>query len=314
MSEWTIDRTVENTPAGAHWHLCARCEGNLAASTGSLSVRFDVGSSLPRHWYHLGTAMHGAPEIGVMRRQRTLTLCSDLAGATELFDLRADGDVATLLVQATMLWLAREGSTAPIFVELPGSHEAGTPAPHGTPYRPEEAAFFQAIGRHFLPEGALARQVDPTRWPPHLAGLLPRHPLYVDMLPASVQAVIGRAPGSAAAWIAALDQEGFQTGRAVTLIDGGPVYEGRLNASATARSARWREAFVDAFPDAMRPDNAPAGKPPSSMPAFALVLDDASQMARLLPAACDEGILALAGAAGLAPGSVWSAPIRHGPR
>ena len=310
MSEWTIHRQVETTPTGAHWHLDARRDG---ASAGSLSVRFDVGSVTPRHWYHLGTAMHGAPEIGVMRRQRTLTLCSDLAGATELFDLRAEGDIATLLVQATMLWLAREGSAAPVFVELPGSRDAGAPPPHGTPYRPEESAFFQAVGRHFLPEGALARQADATRWPPHLAGLLPRHPLYADMLPASVQAVIGRAPGAAAAWIAALDQEGFQSGRAVTVIDGGPVHEGRLNASATARSARWREAFVDAFPHAMRPHGVPAGEPPSSLPALALVLDDAAQVARLWPAACDEGVLILADPAALPVGPAWCAPVRRGP-
>jgi arginine/ornithine N-succinyltransferase beta subunit len=314
MSEWTIHRRVESTPTGPHWRLSARRGADSATCAGSLSVRFDVGSVMPRHWYHLGTAMHGAPEIGVMRRQRTLTLCSDLAGATELFDLRADGDVAALLVQATMLWLAREGSAAPVFAELPGSRDAGAPAPHETPYRPEDSAFFQAIGRHFLPEGSLARQPDATHWPPHLAGLLPRHPLYADMLPAGVQAVIGRAPGEAAAWIAALDQEGFQSGRAVTVVDGGPVHEGHLNASATARSARWREAFVDAFPHAMRADNAPAGEPPSSLPAFALILDDAGELARLLPAACDEGVVTLAAPATLPPGPAWCAPVRRTPR
>jgi arginine N-succinyltransferase len=311
MSEWTIHRHIESTPAGPHWHLSARRYADSAASAGSLSVRFDVGRVTPRHWYHLGTAMHGAPEIGVMRRQRTLTLCSDLAGATELFDLRADGEVAALLVQATMLWLAREAPAAPVFVELPGLRDAGAPTPHGRPYRPEDSTFFQAIGRHFLPEGSLARQPDATHWPPHLAGLLPRHPLYADMLPAAVQAVIDRAPGETAAWISALVQEGFQSGRAVTVVDGGPVHEAHLNASATARSACWREACVDAFPPAMRADNAPTGERLSALPAFALVLDDAAGLARLLPAACDERVITLAAPAALAPGAAWCAPVRR---
>lgn len=310
MSEWTLQRTVgsvsvEGTDESVEWLLTARDGIGDVGVRGSLRIRFDAGHREPRYWYHVGSLIHTAPEIGVLQRQRTLTLCSDLCGATELFDLQGDARAAQLLVRAALLWLSRDApSTHRVFAELSGGRAPNGEAAHAGGAGVAQSSFFNAVLRHFLPASQIEGPGEFGRRPADFSGLLPRHPLYVAMLPSHVQAQIGQAGVDDRHWQAALSEEGLEQARMVSVVDAGPVHEGGLQACRMVQAAGWREVM-------------PLGEISSDADpglAVAMLLDGERDIAHVVRCRCQTGLLQLQdedlAARWPAGTKVWCAPCR----
>ncbi|MEM9158986.1 MAG: arginine N-succinyltransferase, partial [Verrucomicrobiota bacterium] len=58
-----------------------------------------------------------------------------------------------------------------------------------------------------------------------LAGMVPRHPLYIQLLPKSVQAVIGKTHRDTIPAKAILEKEGFEAINEVDIFDAGPILQ-----------------------------------------------------------------------------------------
>ena len=105
MIDWQVARSLVSDPSprgGAEWLVEARPAAGAPVSA-SLRIRIEADPGSTRHWFHLGRLVHRAPDIGTVLSQRTLTLCSDLCGATEILDCRDDGEAVSIVVRAAVL-------------------------------------------------------------------------------------------------------------------------------------------------------------------------------------------------------------------
>jgi arginine N-succinyltransferase len=83
--------------------------------------------------------------------------------------------------------------------------------------------FWEALGRHFFgmdfPEADYCSMVDRSL----VGDLMPRHPIYLDLLPPAAQAVVGEVHANTRPALELLLQEGFAPNGCVDLFDAGPV-------------------------------------------------------------------------------------------
>ncbi|MCB1308216.1 MAG: arginine N-succinyltransferase [Leptospiraceae bacterium] len=86
-----------------------------------------------------------------------------------------------------------------------------------------ESPLWNAIGRHFFhvdyPRADYLSAVNKA----FINDLMPRHPIYMELLPDSARAVIGRVHPNTAPALRILEQEGFQKTGLVDIFDGGPI-------------------------------------------------------------------------------------------
>ncbi|MFL6758607.1 arginine N-succinyltransferase [Sphingomonas sp.] len=202
---------------------------------GTCQVFGQVGVVQPFYSYHLSTLTQSSPELGKTFRNQMLTLTTDLEGSSEvggLFlhpHLRAGGWGA-LLARSRYLFMKlhrlRFGDRT--LAELRGvMDEAGN------------APFWDGLaGRFFgmtFPEADEFNAVHGTRF---IADLMPKTPIYVDLLADSAKAVIGQPHPSGRAALRMLEQEGFTFDRYVDIFDGGPTVTALTDQIRTLREAR----------------------------------------------------------------------------
>jgi arginine/ornithine succinyltransferase subunit-like protein len=192
---------------------------SLEVYGGRARLRASIGTETPRWWYHLGLAVHAAPELNLMHRQRTLILGNDLTGAAELDAIELTGDPVTacaaLVQQAKTLLHAEPGIWGcSLVVELPGARDADGVSP-----------FWQSLGRHFHGGNtqAEAARLGGEAWRNYIAALLPRQRLYASFLSDDAQAAIGCARADLQPLRSALEMAGLRFAHQVRIDDGGPV-------------------------------------------------------------------------------------------
>jgi arginine N-succinyltransferase len=191
---------------------------------GHARLRAAIGTDAPRWWYHVGCAVHAAPELNLMHRQRTLLLGNDLTGAAELDRIEVDTaagaaaqrSAVIALVDAALAQLrgAPQAWGRTLIVELPGVRDANGRSP-----------FWQGLGRHFHsgdPDAEAAR-LGAEAWRRHVAALLPRQRLYASFLPDDAQAAIGSVREDARPLRDALEAAGLRFAQQVRIDDGGAV-------------------------------------------------------------------------------------------
>jgi arginine N-succinyltransferase len=201
---------------------------------GTCQVFGQVGVVQPFYSYHVSTLTQTSPELGKTFRNQMLTLTTDLEGSSEvggLFlhpELRAGGWGA-LLARSRYLFMklhrARFGERT--LAELRGvMDEAGN------------APFWDGLaGRFFgmtFPEADEFNAVHGTRF---IADLMPKTPIYVDLLADSAKAVMGQPHPSGRAALRMLEQEGFVFDRYIDIFDGGPTVTAPTDRIRTVREA-----------------------------------------------------------------------------
>ena len=201
---------------------------------GTCQVFGQVGVRQPFYSYHLSTLTQTSPELGKTFRNQTLTLTTDLEGASEVGGLflhpnaRAGG-WGGLIARSRYLFIknhrARFGNR--ILAELRGvMDEAGN------------APFWDALAGKFFgmtfPEADEFNAVHGTQF---IADLMPRTPIYVALLPESARAVIGQPHPSGRAALKMLESEGFVFDRYVDIFDGGPTVTARTDDIRTIRES-----------------------------------------------------------------------------
>ena len=202
---------------------------------GTCQVFGQVGVIQPFYSYHLSTLTQSSPELGKIFHNQTLSLTTDLEGSSEvggLFlhpQLRAGG-WGSLLARSRYLFMklhrARFGDRT--LAELRGVMDEVGNAP-----------FWDALaGRFFgmtFPEADEFNAVHGTRF---IADLMPKTPIYVDLLADSAKAVMGQPHPSGRAALRMLEAEGFTFDRYIDIFDGGPTVTAPTDQIRTIRDAR----------------------------------------------------------------------------
>ena len=213
---------------------------------GICGIEAAVGLAEPWYNYRVGTLVHASRALNVYTAAPTLFLANDHTGATELCSLFLDqayrhGRNGALLSKSRFLFVAEfQQRFAPkIIAELRGPLDPSGRSP-----------FWEGLGRHFFAmEYSAADYLTGIGERAFIAELMPRHPVYANLLPTSARAAIGEVHEDTRAARALLEQEGFRFEGYVDIFDGGPTVECfRDNVHAIRQSVVLPVAIEEADP------------------------------------------------------------------
>jgi arginine N-succinyltransferase len=201
---------------------------------GTCQIFGKVGVTQAFYSYAMSTLTQWSPELGKTFHNRQLSLTTDLEGSSEvggLFlhpDLRSGG-WGTVLARSRYLFIkqhrARFGDRT--LAELRGVIEDGGHSP-----------FWDALaGRFFDMSFPEADHFNATHGTQFIADLMPKTPIYVDLLDEKARAVIGQPHPAGKAAMRMLEEEGFSYDRYIDIFDGGPTVTAPTDRIRTVREA-----------------------------------------------------------------------------
>ena len=90
----------------------------------------------------------------------------------------------------------------------------------------------------------LADRLSGSRSKSFIAELMPRHPIYVPLMPAEAQAVIGQVHSNTQPALELLEREGFRHKGYVDIFDAGPTLEANLQEIRAVRDSCLRPLII----------------------------------------------------------------------
>ena len=205
--------------------------GEIAGVSGIESA---IGLSDPWYNFKINTQVHASRELNVYNRLTTMTLCSDHTGYSELCTLFLmpecrHSNNGRLLSKARMMFMANQPERfhENVIAELRGCCDE-----HG------ESPFWEAIGRHFFNVDFVTADQQVSKGKTFIAELMPRHPIYTNMLPEAAQIVIGETHSDTLPARKLLESEGFHYTHYIDIFDAGPLLEARVDDIRTIRDSR----------------------------------------------------------------------------
>jgi len=189
---------------------------------GISAIEAAVGLTEPWYNYHVGTLVHASRALDVYTVAPTLFLANDHTGHTELCSLFLDqgfrqGRNGVLLAKSRLLFIAEFAQlfSPKIIAEL-----RGRLTPDG------KSPFWEGLGRHFFAmEYSTADYLTGIGQKSFIAELMPKHPVYVNLLPSDARDAIGAVHADTVPARAMLEQEGFRYEGYVDIFDAGPTVE-----------------------------------------------------------------------------------------
>jgi arginine N-succinyltransferase len=231
----SFDGHAERKDACYMFVLVEETDATEARVVGISAIEAAVGLNEAWYNYHVGTLVHASRALDVYTVTPTLFLCNDHTGHSELCSLFLDerfriGKNGALLSKSRLLFIAEFSDlfAAKIFAELRGRLEPDGSSP-----------FWEGLGRHFFAmEYSRADYLTGTGQKSFIAELMPKHPVYVNLLAASAREAIGAVHADTAPARAMLEQEGFRYEGYVDIFDAGPTVEcTRDNIDAVRRAS-----------------------------------------------------------------------------
>lgn len=224
-----LDRAVasfagELPPDDCHYMFVLQ-ETEDGPPVGVCGIEARIGKDDVFYNYRLGAVIQASKALGVYRRTPTLFLGNDLTGVTEIGSLflrkparrNRNGSV---LSKSRLLFLAAfpELFSQRVIAEMRGySDERG------------RSPFWDGLGKRFFNiEFSDADFLTGSGDKVFIAELMPKFPIYVPMLPATAQEVIGAVHPSTEPALAMLQAEGFRRNGYVDIFDAGPTIECEL--------------------------------------------------------------------------------------
>ena len=187
---------------------------------GTSGITAKVGGYQPFYEYKIQTTVFESKTINVRKEIPILNLYETHNGPGEvgtLFlhpDYRKDGN-GRFLQLCRFLFVAEfpHAFETPIISEFRGVLDASGFSP-----------FWDALGFHFFGIGFAEADRLSIINKKFIADLMPRHPIYIPLLPKSAQDVIGKPHPESERAVKNLAAEGFQFADMVDIFDAGPVY------------------------------------------------------------------------------------------
>ena len=229
-------------------------DGVAGKVVGISAIEAAVGLSEPWYNYHVGTQVHASRELGVYTAAPTLFLSNDHTGHSELCSLFLDARYrraknGPLLSKARLVFIAEfvERFGSKVIAELRGKLDANG-----------RSAFWEGLGRHFFAmEYSRADYLTGIGRKAFIAELMPRHPVYTQLLPEEARTVIGEVHADTLPARALLESEGFRYEGYVDIFDAGPTLEcfrDNIRAVRQSRTLPVRIGESDPLPDGLPED------------------------------------------------------------
>ncbi|NMT64487.1 arginine N-succinyltransferase [Marinobacter orientalis] len=243
-----IDRSLASfartvTSPGDESYLFVLEDSETGEIMGTTGIEASVGTRRPLYHYHRSLVVHHSPELNLHRRMEVLNMCNHYTGCSEICTLflrprfrRAQA--GKLLSRVRFLFMAQHPQrfAETVIAEMRGvSNESG------------QSPFWNWLRAHFvdLDFDTVTRMVG-TGDNGFIADLMPRHPLYTQLMDESARAVIGQVHDNTRPALNMLEAEGFRHTGYIDLFDGGPSVEARLHdIRSVSTSAGCRIQVVD---------------------------------------------------------------------
>lgn len=221
-------------PGGEHYLFALEdtATGELAGVSG---IAARVGGFEPWYGYEIRSERHTHAPLGHARDIAVLHLKKEHRGPSEVCSLflrpdRRRGGLGRLLSLGRFIFMGahRARFMPTVVAEMRGYIDQTGKSP-----------FWEAVGRHFFPfDFYRADILSGLGEKQFIADLMPRHPIYVPLLPPEVQAVIGRVHHDTEPALALLLAEGFARQEEVDIFDAGPLLRADVAEVRTVRCAR----------------------------------------------------------------------------
>jgi arginine N-succinyltransferase len=235
LARSTLDFSLDQPSMNGDVYFLVLEDLNTKELVGSGAFYSCIGLTQPFYSYKVTTLTTYSNKLDRGFKTRILSLVNDYTGATEVGSLflkpeyRRDG-IGKFLSRARFLLLAdfpeRFGDL--IFAELRGwiDEESGSP-------------FWEHLGRKFFglsfQKADFISAVDGTQF---ISDLMPKHPVYLDLLPQEAQDVVGKPHDSGTGAVRILEGQGFKWRNYIDVFDAGPTLDANLNDIKTVKQSQ----------------------------------------------------------------------------
>jgi len=213
---------------------------------GICALESAVGMSDPWYNYHIGTIVHASQELGVYKRHEVLFLSNDHTGYSELCSLFLHPDYrlnrnGSLLSKSRFLFLAQFPH---LFGKVVVAEMRGVSDEQG------RSPFWEGLGRHFFTmDFDRADYLTGVGQKTFVAELMPKHPIYIDLLPETARAVIREPHPNTRPALSLLESEGFRCEGYVDIFDAGPTVQAYTHEIRAVRDSGLRRVLIGRVPD-----------------------------------------------------------------
>ena len=234
-----IDRAVKSfasTPdyEGGESFLFVLEDTDAQRIVGTCGIAAHVGLKQPFYSYKLSTIIQSSTEMDVYGTQKVLNVVNDYTGASEIGSLfllpeyRRDR-IGRFLSRMRFVFMAQFRALFDdrAIAEIRGVHD-----------REGNSPFYDSIAKHFFHMPfTKADYINATKGNQFITDLMPKYPIYVNLLPKSAQEVIGAPLPSSEPAKAMLEREGFRYNEYLDVFDGGPTMEARVDDIHTVKES-----------------------------------------------------------------------------
>jgi arginine N-succinyltransferase len=202
---------------------------------GTSGIEATVGLDDAFYSYHVSKVVHASRELNVHNTVELLTLCSDYTGVSEICTLflresARSGLNGKLLSKMRFLFMAehKHRFADTVIAEMRGiSDEAG------------RSPFWEWLEKHFFSmDFPTADYLSGIGKKVFIAELMPKYPIYVNLLSEAAQNAIGKVHEKTAPALRLLQDEGFMCRGYVDIFDGGPTVEANVAQVTTVRNSK----------------------------------------------------------------------------
>lgn len=200
---------------------------------GTCSIISKVGGFEPFYSYRIKTSVHQSETIKVKKEIQALHLEEEHNGPAEIGSLFLAPDYrkeknGRFLSYSRFLFMAEFPF---LFDEIVIAEMRGVIGKGG------RSSFWDALGRHFFdiefPKADYLSIVNKK----FMAELMPRHPIYIPLLPENAQNVIGKVHKNTEPALKILEGQGFQFRGQVDIFEGGPILSCPLKEIRTVKES-----------------------------------------------------------------------------
>lgn len=219
---------------GNQGYLFVMQDSETGEVVGTSGVEACVGLEDAFYCYHHGKVVHASRELDVHNTVETLTLCNDFTGTSEICTLflrpaARQGINGKFLSKFRFLFMTehRQRFADTVIAEMRGFSDDKGSSP-----------FWQWLEEHFFSlDFPTADYLTGIGKKEFIAELMPKYPIYVNLLSKEAQAVIGKVHRNTQPALKMLLSEGFRATGYVDIFDAGPTVEAQLDDIKTGKNS-----------------------------------------------------------------------------
>lgn len=198
---------------------------NLGKIVGTCSIYSKVGGYEPMYSYEIKQAIHRSDDLGIEKAIDVLHIRAEHNGPTEIGSLFLSPDYwggghGRLLSLSRFMFMAEFSSR---FEDEVIAEMRGVVDEHG------RSPLWAALGSYFFQIDFPKAETLTSQSKKFIADLMPRHPIYIPLLPQDAQDVIGQVHNNTRPALSVLKKEGFEHHNLVDIFDGGPTVHCQLS-------------------------------------------------------------------------------------